>query len=577
MIPLHLRGAALGALAVLLIHLALVLPNHPGAMTFGALRVFPLELPLILAALVLAGPRSLRPLRRAITGFLALMVVIKLADLAASTAYLRPFNPVLDLHLLPASWRLASGAIGTGPALAVATGVLAALALLVAALWWATGRVAALAPRPAHGRAATLALVPLAALVLTDAAREIRPVNPPGTAFTARLAWEHVRDMGRARADLADFRRAATRDPAAAADPAAVLRRLAGRDVFLIFVESYGRSTLENPLYAPTTRAALADVEAELAAAGLAARSGHLTAPMVGGQSWLAHASVLSGLWIDTQARYRALLASPRRTLLHLARDAGWRTVAVMPAITLPWPEAAYFGYDRVLAAADLGYAGQPFNWVTMPDQFTLRAFERAELEAGRRRPVFAEIAMISSHAPWTPIAPILDWDTLGDGRVFDPHATAGDPPEVVWRDRDRVRDQFRRSIEYTLRVVGAFAARRGTRSDPAPLIIVLGDHQPAAFVSQDPEGFDVPVHVIGSPEMLAAIDGWGWTEGMIPATDAPPWRMDAFRDRFLAAFSVVVEARGPEGVTFTEAGDMLLSSSCRRPGVAGNACKGRK
>ena len=40
-------------------------------------------------------------------------------------------------------------------------------------------------------------------------------------------------------------------------------------------------------------------------------------------------------------------LSSPRRTLLHLAQDAGWQTAAVMPAITLAWPEAQYFGYDR--------------------------------------------------------------------------------------------------------------------------------------------------------------------------------------------------------------------------------------
>jgi hypothetical protein len=537
-----LRAAGLAA-AVLLIHFTLILPNNPGALDWSALRRMPLELPLILAALVLAGPRLARPLRLAVTGFLSLMVVIRLADLAAFSAYLRPFNAVLDLHLLPASWRLASGAIGTGPALAAAAAILGALAMLGVALWWATGRIAALALPPGLSRAGAFAIVPLAGLVAVDAAREIRPFNPPGTAFTARLAWEHARDMARARADLADFRRVATEDPAAGMPPDSVLRGLEGRDVLLVFVESYGRSTLENPLYAPTIRATLAAIETELAPAGLAARSGYLTAPMVGGQSWLAHASVLSGLWIDTQGRYRALLASPRRTLLHLARSGGWRTVGVMPAITLPWPEAGYFGYDRTLAAADLGYAGAPFNWVTMPDQFTLRAFERAELEPEDRAPVFAEIAMISSHAPWTPVAPILDWDTLGDGRVFDPHATAGDPPEVVWRDRDRIRDQFRLSIEYTLRVVGGFAVRRAEQATPAPLIVVLGDHQPAALVSQDHGGFDVPIHVIGPPDLLASIDGWGWTPGMIPAADAPAWRMDAFRDRFLAAFSERVEA----------------------------------
>ena len=65
----------------------------------------------------------------------------------------------------------------------------------------------------------------------------------------------------------------------------------------------------------------------------------------------------------------------------------------------------------------------------------------------------------------------------------------------------------------------------------------MLGDHQPAAFVSEDPVSHDVPVHLIGAPETLARLDGWGWTPGLIPAADAPVWGMDAFRDRFLAAF----------------------------------------
>ena len=52
-----------------------------------------------------------------------------------------------------------------------------------------------------------------------------------------------------------------------------------------------------------------------------------------------------------------------------------------MPAITLAWPEAGYFGYDRVLAAHDLGYRGLPFNWVTMPDQFTLAALRGANID----------------------------------------------------------------------------------------------------------------------------------------------------------------------------------------------------
>ena len=202
--------------------------------------------------------------------------------------------------------------------------------------------------------------------------------------------------------------------------------------------------------------------------------------------------------------------------------------------MTFAWPEAAYFGYDRVLAAADLGYRGLPFDWVTMPDQFTLASFERQLLAPRPRKPVFAEIALISSHAPWTPLPQLLPWDAIGDGAVYDSAATDGDPASVVWLDEDRVRDQYRRSIDYVLRVIGGFAARRAANP---PLIVVLGDHQPVAFVSEDSANRDVPIHVIGLPSAVARLDDWGWTPGMVPAPATPAWPMDAFRDRFLAAF----------------------------------------
>ena len=537
----RLRRIAGPVVAVGLLHLALIAPNRPGAVAWGAFGMFPLELPAILCALVLLPGRATRA---TVAAALTAMAAVKLADLASHAALGRAFNPVLDVHLAAAGLRLLSGAIGAPATVGLALATTAAIAALGAALWWATGQVAALGP-VAGGRRAALGagLAAAVGLAAIDAAREVRPFDPPGSAFTARLAWEHGRDAARGRADLAGFRREAARDPAAALAPETILASLRGRDVFLIFVESYGRSALEAPLYAPTIEATLGAVETALAAEGLAVRSAWLEAPMVGGQSWLAHASVLSGLRIDSQGRYRALIASPRRTLLHLAQDAGWRTVAVMPAITLAWPEADYFGYDRVLAAADLGYAGPPFNWVTMPDQFTLAAFERAELEAAPRPPVFAEIALISSHAPWTPVPRLLPWEAVGDGSVYGPYAAAGDPPEVVWRDQERVRDQYRQALDYSLQVVGSFLERR---AGSGAVAIVLGDHPPARFVSLDPEGFEVPVHVVGPPEALARLDGWGWTPGLLPAADAPVWDMSEVRDRLLAAFAPEAVAACP-------------------------------
>ena len=373
--------------AVALLFLLFLQPDAPGPFGLASLRRLPLELPAVVL-LLLAFPS--RALRAAITLALTLIAVLKLADLATRAAFVRPFNPVFDADLVPAAWRLSSGAVGWPLALLGALALAAAILLLAGALWWATGRIAGLAPR--RGRAALAVLAAAAvALAATDAARAF---DPPGDANTARLAWEHLRDARAARRNLAAFRAEAARDRYADLPPEAILPALRGQDVLLVFVESYGRAVLENPRYAPTITAALADAEARLAAAGLAMRSGFLTAPMIGGQSWLAHGSVLSGLPVDDQGRYRAMIASPRRTLLHLAQAAGWQTVAVMPAITLAWPEAGYFGYDRVLAAADLGYRGKPFNWVTMPDQFTLASLERQVLDATPRPPVFAEIAL---------------------------------------------------------------------------------------------------------------------------------------------------------------------------------------
>ena len=530
--------------ALLLIHLLLILPSHPGAMTPAALGRFPLELP-ALAILLAASPRRWRiASRRLVTGFLLAMTLVKLLDLAAETAFLRPFNPVLDLALLPAGLRMLAGAIGPLAAFGAILAALAALALLAAALWWATGRIAALA-LPAPWLAA---LVPALAIVALDIGGSSAPVDPPGSAPTARLAFEHVRDIGLARRDLAAFRIEAAQDPYATAPPAAILPGLAGTDVFVTFIESYGRTALENPLYAPSMTAALATAEGKIAAAGLAARSGWLTSTTRGGQSWLAHSTLLTGLRIASDGRYRALVASPRRTLLGLAREAGWHTAAVVPAITLTWRESGYFGYDTILAAADLGYRGKPFNWVTMPDQFTLAAFERRLLDPQPRDPVFAEIALISSHAPWTPIPPVLPWESLGDGAVFDPFATAGDAPEVVWRDPDRVREQFRLSLVYSLTVVGEFAARRAATP---PLMIVLGDHQPTGFVAQGYGDDDVPVHVIGPPDLVARFADWGWTPGLVPAPATPAMPMEDFRDRLLTTFGPQAArqaaAAGPE------------------------------
>lgn len=526
------------ALAVCLLYLVLIQPNHPAAMTWGALAVFPLELPVIVAALVVLGAGRAGALLRAVL-VLALIVIalLKLADFGTFIAFNRGFNLIADYNLLPAAWELARGSFGLPMAGLAVAGAIGLVVLLVLAIWWATGVIAGTMAGRRPRIAAAVLLLPALALAVAEIGQARRAwfLPPalsnaiPGAAFTARVGLERVEQIRTTRADLANFRTAAQQDSMRNVAP--MFDRLGNRDFVLVYVESYGRSSFENPLYIPTHTATLQRIEGDLAARGLAMRSGWARAPMVGGQSWLAHGSVASGLWLDTQARYRALIASPRRTLFHYAQDAGRRTVAIKPAHVFPWPEGDYFGFDAIYNAADLGYEGQPFNWVTMPDQFTLHALDRLERSDPDRTPLVVQVALVSSHAPWVPIPELVGWDDIGTGTIFDQWALSGDPPEVVWRDHDRVRDQFRQAVDYSLQSVGAWAARH---ADDPPLMVVLGDHEPARFVS-GVDGFDVPVHVIGPADLVEQFADLGWTEGMIPQPDIPSMRMDRLRDVLLS------------------------------------------
>jgi hypothetical protein len=278
----------------------------------------------------------------------------------------------------------------------------------------------------------------------------------------------------------------------------------------------------------------MANIERRLTARGLSSVSGWLTSPTVGGQSWLANGTFTSGLWLPDQGSYDAAIQSTRLTLARAFGRAGYRTVALKPAVIRPWPEGASLGFSRLYVAADLGYAGKPYNWITMPDQYTLSALQRLE-RSTLAGPLFAEVSLLSSHTPWTPVPPVLDWATLGDGRVFSKWAEDGPAPDDVWTDVGLMRQQYELAVDYVLRVIGSYAE---TFLDARTLLIVVGDHQPSPLVTNGEAGADVPMHVIsGDPRLLAPFETWGFAAGMQPAPSQRPKRMDKFRDFFFEAF----------------------------------------
>jgi hypothetical protein len=522
-----MRERLLTAASLLLVWVALLVPAHPADLDPVALLRLPVE------ALVLAAAALVLPVRAgrvvAVVGGLLLwsVVVIALLDLVFRTIFDRPFNPVVDHAYGSRAVVLAEDLVGRWPGRAVvAVVVVAALALMV--------------------------VLPRALLRLTRVAREHRAVTWRGVVvLTVAWAVAAVAGLGLAAANAAGlasdtvaqvrteiaeqraFEAALVDDPARGTSPTFAL--LQGKDVVVVFVESYGRTALDSA----RVQHALAEGDHALTEAGWTSRSAWLTSPTYGALSWFAHSTLHSGMWVDNESRYDALLGSGRQTLSRMMGAAGWRTVAVVPSNREPWPEGErFYGWDKVYAAADLGYRGPKFGYATMPDQYTLAALARLEL--GGPAPVAAEVDLATSHSPWAPLPRMVPWPAVGDGSVFGPMPDQATSSAEVWSDGDRVRDAYDRSIAYSLEAVGSFLARQ--HGDDL-VVLLLGDHQPARVVTERgtsaPGDHDVPVTLLArDPAVIDAAAPWGWQPGLWPSADAPVWPMDEVRDRFVAAYS---------------------------------------
>jgi hypothetical protein len=460
---------------------------------------------------------------------------VHVLDVGFGLALGRPFQPLTDWRYLDSAEGLLRQSVGRGPALAILVGAALAAALLFLLLPLALRRLAALFARRRGGAVVALSVLAVAWTTSAVLRLEATPGLRVASAGATQLAVEHVRQLDESIDDGRRFALAAADDPLSSVPPSALLTALRGKDVLFVFVESYGRVALEGPASAPV-HAALDDGTAALQASGYSARSAFLTSPTFGGLSWLAHSTLQSGLWIDDQRRYDRLMATDRMTLSRAFQRAGWRTVADVPANERPWPEGtSFYRYDAVYGRDDVGYAGPPFSYAAMPDQYTLAAFRRLELERTDRPPVMAEIDLVSSHTPWAPLPRLVSWDALGDGSVFDPMPDQGLSPGVVWQSSDRIRAAYTQSIVYSLDSLVSFLRNS---DDPNLVVVALGDHQPATVVSGASASHDVPISVIArDPAVLDRIVGWGWQPGLRPTSTAPVWPMDAFRDRFVSAY----------------------------------------
>jgi hypothetical protein len=528
-------------LACLLVLFALIAPNEIGRFTPGAFVRVPME-GLLGVALVLVLPARARRVVAVLLGVVfGLLAIVKIVDIGFSAVLDRPFNLVFDWPLLSDGVEFLTTSLGRVGAIGsvIAAGVLAVAVLVLMAL--SLLRLTRLVVGHRTSAAGTVAVLGVTWALCLVLGAQIVPGVPVAGVAAGRLLQvrtslnDHKAFAAEAAVDA--FRDTPGKD---------LLTGLHGKDVLFAFVESYGRAAVENPRYAPQVDAVLDAGSRRLSAAGFASRSALLTSPTAGGGSWLAHSTLLSGLWVDNQQRYGNLLKSDRLTLSSAFRRAGWRTVAVQPGTTRAWPEGAFYGYQRLYDRWHLGYRGPRFNWGTPPDQYTLSAFQQFERAAPHHTPVMAELPMVSSHAPWAPTPRLIGWNDVGDGSVFDGMPATGDQPDVVWRDPARVRDAYRGSIEYSLNTLISYVQTYG---DDDLVLVFLGDHQAAPVVTGNGADHDVPITIVARDRaVLDRISGWDWQDGLRPGPKAPVWPMNAFRDRFLTAFGSATLRRQGQG-----------------------------
>lgn len=317
------------------------------------------------------------------------------------------------------------------------------------------------------------------------------------------------------------------------AGSAATLNGLGGADVLLFIIESYGQVVFSQPRYRQVMEPTMGRFGNILAQHGFTAVSSFLVSPTFGGESWLAHGTLESGVRVANDLEETALLRSSLEPMAAIFRKNGYRTVGVMPGTRFAFPQGAYFDYHQNYYAWHFNYQGPPYGWAPMPDQFVLDWIRRREFVAPTK-PIFARYVLISSHASFNIQPPYIeDWESIGDGSLYKTHAPVLFPTE--WSNLQNAGEAYLRSLDYEFEVLGNYLAQYVTGDT---LIIILGDHQPNLKLTGPGESWSVPVHVISrNPRLLKPFRERGYMAGLFPDQGLPHAGMETFLPGFLRDF----------------------------------------
>jgi phosphatidylglycerophosphate synthase len=473
------------------------------------------------------------PTRRAVLVLLSVTIVLfalgRYAYVTVQALYGRDINLYWDAPQFAAVTGMLVRVASRWTVAAVCAGIVIALAALYLAARWSLGQIDAALRYPRPRWVLGGGGLALCGCFFLQQATEAMPRIPR---FSIPVSRTFAAQIDRV-ADAVSGR--PNRDVPPSPPLHSSFSALAGSDVLLVFMESYGRATYDRPEFEHALQGARERLDAAIHDTGRGVVSAYVSSPTFGGGSVLAHLSLLSGIDVRDQDHYALLMTQQRPTLVSLFRSAGYRAVAVMPGLRESWPEGEFYGFDKIYGAADLAYRGPGFGWWRIPDQFSLAALDSRELQPQPRKPVFAFFPTVSTHMPFEPTPPLqADWPRMLSAQPFDAEPLQRSLTQTpVWTDMGKA---YVSSVQYFLDTISSYLR---ARPNSKFVLIILGDHQPAANVSGEGASWDVPVHVIASqPQILEALETNGFRPGLVPLRPAAgkmnelgPWSLAAFGD----------------------------------------------
>jgi hypothetical protein len=456
--------------------------------------------------------RPSRALLIAVAVALFFMVLGRYVEVTAPALYGRAINLYWDARYVPDVVAMLADAVSPVMLAATFIGVLVAIALVCALLYWAVGNIA----RALESRPTSVYLPVISALLVAAYFLGYHRVLPTLRAFSIPVTQTYARQLefvldavgGRALAAL----------PVASPLESLNVEMVGRRDMLVTFVESYGATAFDVPSVAMATEEGREHLARAVTDTGREVVSAFIESPTFGGGSWLAHISFMTGIRVTDNATYNALLTQSRLTVPKLFRAGGYRAVAVMPGLKNQWPEGTFYGFDDIYGEAALDYLGPEFGWWRIPDQYSLARIRALELDTPNRAPVFVFFPTISTHAPFRPTPPYQpDWKRLMGPTPFSADALTGslEFPQGFSEYRAAYGDALAYTYEY-------WAGYLQNNAADDAILVILGDHQPPATVSGEGVRWDIPVHVITrSADLASSLRARGFVSGLVPNTNA--------------------------------------------------------